>query len=201
MPLSAAKTDTLQDDTMVNLDSKLDTLLNAFQKLDVRMNDTDSKVQNQFWAMNSRFSTLENSLEKSDCPDSDNEDTKNLPSNDNDSPPEPNQTYDMSSEGQDNVSHHPRRHNNRNRYQPPQSADTQQSFLNQNEFTLAISNNKIKYVNMETYLHSKVLKNDSAEALKQVYSFITRAISNGFSVQLGIMPSFMELDKDTCFET
>ena len=63
----------------------------------------------------------------------------------------------MSSDDQDNVSSHPRRGNDRNRYQLPQSADTQQSFLNQNEFTVAISNSIIKYVDMENYLQKKEL--------------------------------------------
>ena len=46
MPLSTSKTDPTQGDTMVIQDSKLDTLLNAIQNIDERMNDTDSKIQN-----------------------------------------------------------------------------------------------------------------------------------------------------------
>ena len=208
MPLSTSKTEPTHGETMVIQESKLDTLLNAIQNIDERMNDTDTKIQNQFWTMNSRFSALENTLEKSTNHDSDIDDTQ-LSRPDQDIQTESNRTDDMSSDAQDNVrssdaqdnvSRQPRRGNDRHRYRPPQSADTQQSFLNQNEFTLAISNSKIKYVDMENYLQKKELKNDSAEALKQIYSFITRAISYGLSTQLDVMPAFMDLDKDTCFE-
>ena len=46
MPLSTSKTEPTHGETMVIQESKLDTLLNAIQNIDERMNDTDSKIQN-----------------------------------------------------------------------------------------------------------------------------------------------------------
>ena len=55
-------------------------------------------------------------------------------------------------------------------------------------------------VEMEIYLSTKVLANDSAEALQKVYSYIIRAITYGFSCQLDIMPTFNDPDKEIRFE-
>ena len=94
-----------------------------------------------------------------------------------------------------------RRGNFRNNFRPPASAESPQNYLNQNEFYVAISGgNKIKYAEMEKYIFQKVLLDDSAEALKKVYSSIGRMIAYGFSTQFTLMPAFKDLDRDTEFE-
>ena len=200
-------------------DSKLDTLLNAVNSINERMSDTDSKIQNQFWTMNStmnsRFSNLENAIEHTaTAPNSDNDETED-PQHDSRSTSRnvDNQSINNNDEnelhgdnkGHDNDTYNRHRPNSQrgvyNRYKAPSSADSQQSYLNQNQFSMAITNSSIKFDKMESYLSSKILLDDSAESLKTIYSSIVRSIAYGFACQMSIMPSFQDLDRSTSFET
>ena len=190
LPLSETKPETQPDTLKDSIDSKFDTLLSAMKDIKVRMNDSETKNQNEFWALNSRFSDMENKLEQDDAPAKNNE---NQSMSDNDP--------DMANEAHGNISNQPRRGCDRTCFCPPQSADTQASFLNQNQFSLAITNSKIKYVEMERYLATRELEDDSTEAIKSMYESIIRSIMYVFSTQLDVMPSFYDLDRDVKFKS
>ena len=90
--------------------------------------------------------------------------------------------------------------NYRNHDTRPDSSDTNPSYLNQNQFSLAVASSKIKYVEMERYLTARSLENDSAESLKMMYEAIVRSITYAFSTQLTVMPSFADLDRNIRFQ-
>ena len=199
----------------------LSALMGAIQNVMFRFDDREEELNEKFKSIDERFENLpssapsqpqqqlrsgncestqpvedhiDNHSEKNNCLQDTNDDLCHSVSNMNledSSPP----NHHPTNQGRN----HPNsRRGNYNRYNPPSSADS--NYLNQNQFSVAITNSNIKYDKMESYLSSKVLANDSAEAFKTVYSSIVRAIAYGFACQLDIMPSFQDLARDTHFE-
>ena len=187
----------------------LRALMNAIQNITFRMDDRDENIGEQFKAIDERFIDMKQPTSSGSPPETQESGpvTKRhnteTPSPDNDNSHErPDHEYDVDAQSTSQV--HPvpatRRGDYRSQFRPPSSAESTNNFLNQNEFYVAISGNKIKYVDMEKYIFQKVLSNDSAEALKKIYSAIGRMIAFGFSTQVNILPSFQDLDRDTSFE-
>ena len=190
----------------------LSALLSAIQSINFRFDDQEENLNEKFKYIDDRFDTMDSrsrressaqvnegltKIHSDNCDDQSNDDhTSSDIDNDHDS--------SSVAREQSNASQHQHRPNSRrgnyNRYQAPASADSQPSYLNQNQFSIAMTNSSIKFDKIETYLSSKTLIDDSAEALKTIYSSIVRSIAYGFACQLSIMPSFHDLDRNIRFE-
>ena len=190
-------------------DQKFDHLLMALQGITDRLNTMETKIEQ---------------IDPSTDNDDDRDNASSLPpdpSNEIPDPPRPGDShaqFNPPSSANDHVNDfHPvdsidpnvrhtenfanhRRGNFRNHNRRPESSETQQSYLNQNQFSLSVSNGKIKYIDMEKYLASRPLVSDSTESLKTMYETIVRSITYAFSTQLTVMPSFDDLDRNIHFK-
>ena len=72
--------------------------------------------------------------------------------------------------------------------------------FNSNRFSVLAVDSKIKFTDMENYLSKRVLKDDSATSIEELYGRIVRSLNNAFSKHLQIMPSFRQLNRNTSFE-
>ena len=191
-----------QQKSQVN-EPSLTALMAAIQGIGFRLDDQEEHLS----SLDDKFDTMKSpSPHDSSTPDNQMSNQDDLGVENNSSPPNDQETSDNDDDddtrSDTKVPPAPtsRRGDYRNNFRPPTSADSTQNYFNQNEFYVAISGNKIKYADMEKYILQKILLNDSAEALKKIYSSIVRMIAYGFSTQLSIMPAFKDLDRDTDFE-
>ena len=190
-------------------DSKFDTLLMALQGITDRLNTMETKIEqidpstdNDDDRDNASSLPPDPSNEIPDPPrPGDSHPQFNPPSSANDHVNDfhPVDTIDPNVRHTENFANH-RRGNFRNHNRRPESSETQQSYLNQNQFSLSVSNGKIKYIDMEKYLASRPLVSDSTESLKTMYETIVRSITYAFSTQLTVMPSFDDLDRNIHFK-
>ena len=73
--------------------------------------------------------------------------------------------------------------------------------FNQNQFLVAVAScYNIKFIEMETYLTSKALNDDSTTSLEELKANVCRCVNYGFLTQLNILPGFYSLNKHTSFQ-